>query len=219
MTEGENPRLRAIPISPAVAAQLAQSSASLAHPGPDSNPHHLQPEPRFADPPSVDPFSWAPDHPVLSTGMDFGGQGSTETMVRPVQAYPSGMAPLIPMIQSTGGLYGPVAAAVVKNLVQPEFRGDNFHEFAIKFPLYVQQISVGQVLNDDLKLQLLSPCLNQGAQLELQRRQEMGERVRFQDFWNWLAQKYGGGDVQASFKEELRSLRVQNEGKLTLAAW
>jgi hypothetical protein len=74
------------------------------------------------------------------------------------------------MVQPAGALYGPVAAAVVKNLVQPEFKGDNFHDFAIKFPLYVQQIALGQVLNEDLKLQLLAPCLNQGAQLELQRR-------------------------------------------------
>jgi hypothetical protein len=46
----------------------------------------------------------------------------------------------------------------------------------------------------------------------------MGERVRFQDFWNWLAQKYGG-DIQASLHEQLRALRPANTGKLTLPAW
>ena len=266
MTEGANPRLRAIPISPDVATQLSQgpcrpvrvtpTEAHQSNPNSNStftpigstaqiqghqagsrlveNPDtfsnmvptqptqfQLQPGPRLADPPHVDPFSWAPDF-TSGTSAEFGGPlgaGPQEAWVRPIQVQQPGMASLVPMVQPMGTLYGPVAAAVVKNLVQPEFRGDNFHDFAIKFPLYVQQISIGQALSDDLKLQLLSPCLNQGAQLELQRRQELGERVRFQDFWNWLAQKYGGGDVQASFREELRSLRAQNDGKLTLAAW
>jgi hypothetical protein len=132
-------------------------------------------------------------------------------------AAPGGSASSYPMAPAHGLLFGPVAAALAKDLVKPELRG-NFHDFSLKFPLYLQQLSAGQVITDEVKLVLLGSCLDQGAQLELQRRHELGERVRFQDFWNWLAQKYGG-DVQASLRDELRALRAQNQGKMTLACW
>jgi hypothetical protein len=127
------------------------------------------------------------------------GAGLKETWVRPVQAQYQGGPTPFSLAQPVGALFGPVAAALAKDLVKPELRG-NFHDFALKFPLYLQQLSAGQPLTDEVKLILLSSCLDQGGQLELQRRYELGERVRFQDFWNWLAQKYGE-DVQASLRE------------------
>ena len=176
--------------------------------------------PRQRAMPNSDLFAWASEFDQPPSNLGFGGStggGPGEAWVRPVQAQPIGLPSPFSMAQSPGILFGPVAAALAKDLVKPELRG-NFYDFALKFPLYIQQLSAGQALTDEVKLILLSSCLDPGAQLELQRRQELGERVRFQDFWNWLAQKYGG-DVQASLREELRALRVQNDGKMTLAGW
>jgi hypothetical protein len=235
--EGRNQSLKEIAISPAVAHQIAKqgpcgSTSSSAHEvslrfGPQNSQKCDTPlQKNFASQNGsegaayVDPFSWAPDGGFSGAGPEFAvnfGAGPREMWVRPIHVQQPGMTSPPPMVQPIGTLFGPVAAALAKDLVKPELRG-NFHDFALKFPLYIQQLSAGQPLTDEVKLILLSSCLDQGAQLELQRRHELGERVRFQDFWNWLAQKYGG-DVQASLREELRSLRVQNEGKLSLAAW
>lgn len=115
-----------------------------------------------------------------------------------------------------GMLLGPIGAALAKEVVKPELRG-NFHDFAVKFPLYLQQLSAGQVLSDELRLTLLESSLDKAAQVELQRRREHGGAT-FPEFWNWLAQKYGG-DTQSALREELRTLRPEHDGKLNLQAW
>ena len=118
-----------------------------------------------------------------------------------------------------GLMFGPVGAALGQNLVMPIFTGQNFADFSVKWPVYLTQLSAGQgFLGDEVKLGLLSGALDEGSRAELQRRQEGGESVRYQDFWNWLTRKYGG-DTQAAVRTELQALRPVHEGRLTLPAW
>ena len=135
--------------------------------------------------------------------------------MRGVQAQPAAVAPV--MASYPEFYMGPVGTLLAKDLVKPEFKG-NWHDFAVKFNLFLQNLALAQNLTEDMKLMLLASSLDQGSQLELQRRQELGERVQFQEFWNWLSRRHGG-DMQASLRDDLRALRLQNEGKLTLAAW
>ena len=58
---------------------------------------------------------------------------------------------------------------------------------------------------------LLASSFDQGSQLQLQRRQEIGEN-QFLQIWNGLAQRYWG-DTQASLGNELRLLQVQNDSR------
>ena len=152
-----------------------------------------------------DPFSWAAD-----------GAGP-EIRVRGIQTQPAAIAPVMASPFGSEFFLGPVGALLAKDLVKPEFRG-NWHDFAVKFNLFLQNVSLAQNLTEEVKLMLLAGSLDQGSQLELQRRQELGERVQFQEFWNWLARRHGG-DMQSSLRDDLRGLRLQNDGKLTLAAW
>ena len=159
-------------------------------------------------------------NPLPGWGSTIPGHGGPERHVQTIQASPfQGAQPTPPMTgPSMGMLLGPIGAALAKDLVKPELKG-NFHDFAVKFPLYLQQLSAGQgPLPDEVKLTLLGSSLDLGGQLELQRRFEQGERVTFQSFWNWLTQKYGS-DTQSALREELRTLRPEHEGKLHLAAW
>ena len=61
--------------------------------------------------------------------------------------------------------------------------------------------------------------------MELQRREEEHTRgqapaPKYNDFWNWLCRNYGSGKGdQQVIKEELRTLKPENPGKLTLVAW
>ena len=114
-----------------------------------------------------------------------------EARVRGVQTQPAAIAPVVAAPVFSEFFMGPVGAFLAKDLVKPEFRG-NWHDFAVKFNLFLQNVALGQTLTEDLKLMLLAGSLDQGSQLELQRRQELGERVQFQEFWNWLARRHGG---------------------------
>eukprot|EP00667_Euglena_gracilis_P023714 EG_transcript_26933 len=69
-----------------------------------------------------------------------------------------------------------------------------------------------------MKLTILEGSLDETGRLELQRRQERGEKIRYQEFWNWLCQKYEE-DTQLAIKEELKNLKHRCDGKLTLGAW
>ena len=74
-----------------------------------------------------------------------------QTQVAPVLTSPA---------PSLGVLLGPVGAALAKDLVKPELRG-NFHDFAVKFPIYLSELSAGQgPLSDEVKLALLSSSLD-----------------------------------------------------------
>ena len=61
--------------------------------------------------------------------------------------------------------------------------------------------------------------------MELQRREEehtwgQAPAPKYNDFWNWLCRNYGSGkDDQQVIQEELRTLKPENSGKLTLEAW
>ena len=103
---------------------------------------------------------------------------------------------------------------------------DYFMDFKLKFPKFLDQASVGQTgLTDDMKLGVLKICIPEAAKMELQRREEEHTRghapaPKYNDFWNWLCRNYGSGkDDQQVIKEELRTLKPENSGKLTLEAW
>ena len=85
------------------------------------------------------------------------GHVGVETVVAPVVT--NTVAPAM------GLLMGPVAAAKAKNLVQPTFQG-NWTDFAVKFPMYLKQLSAGTgQLPDETKLILLSQCLDAGGKM------------------------------------------------------
>jgi hypothetical protein len=112
------------------------------------------------------------------------------------------------------------------NLKPPMLEKDHFMDFKLKFPTFLVQASAGQTgLTDDMKLGVLKICIPEGAQVELQRREEEQTRghappPKFNDFWNWLCRTYGSGkDDQTVIKEELRTLKPENAGKLTLESW
>ena len=69
------------------------------------------------------------------------------------------------------------------------------------WPLYLTQMAATSMgdLTDGQKLSLLSGVLDQSSRAELQRRQEKGETIRYQEFWNWMVNKYGG-DTQAAIR-------------------
>ena len=98
--------------------------------------------PRQRAMPNSNFFAWASefDQPPNNLGFEGStGGGPGEAWVRPVQAQPIGLPSPFSMAQSPGILFGPVAAALAKDLVKPELRG-NFYDFALKFPLYIQQL-------------------------------------------------------------------------------
>ena len=76
-----------------------------------------------------------------------------------------------------------------------------------------------------MKLGVLKMCIPEAAKMELQRREEEHTRgqalaPKYNDFWNWLCRHFGSGkDDQQVIKEELRTLKPENSGKISLEAW
>ena len=132
----------------------------------------------------------------------------------------------VPQAPPVGLLFSPLMQMLSNNLKPPMLEKDHFMDFKLKFPTFLVQASAGQTgLTDDMKLGVLKICIPEGAQVELQRREEEHTRghappPKFNDFWNWLCRTYGSGkDEQTVLKEELRTLKPENAGKLTLESW
>jgi len=172
---------------------------------PTACPSSFGPPENFASQKGLDPFSWATEN-ILP-----------EVRVRGVQVQPAAVQPMGAALAQPEYWSGPLATLLAKDLVKPEFKG-NFHDFSIKWKIFLQNVALTLPLTEDQKLMLLAGSLDQGTRLELQRRQELGEKVQYQEFWNWMARRFGG-DEQSQLRDELRGLRVQNTGKLTLGAW
>ena len=79
----------------------------------------------------------------------------------------------------------------------PRFTGENWEDFSIQWPQYLNRI--GPIENHH-KIQLLAACLDQGTGAELQRRieQDPGGFVNYQVFWNWMVSRFGGGTPRPS---------------------
>ena len=131
-----------------------------------------------------------------------------------------------PQVLSVGLLFSPLMQMLTNNLKPPILEKDHFMDFKLKFPTFLDQASAGQTgLTDDMKLGVLKMCIPDAAKTELQRREEehirgSGPPPKYNDFWNWLCRIYGSGkDDQTVIKEELRTLKPENSGKLTFESW
>ena len=159
---------------------------------------------------------WMPETPGALPGLSLGGPADTTRVNQVPQATVT--APVF-SAPSLSLMWGPVGAALGQNLVSPTFNGTNFMDFALKWPLYLNNLGVGQgPLPDEVKLTLLGGAVEDSTRAEIQRRVERGETVRYQEIWYWLEAKFGG-DTQATIRAELASLKPQHEGRLTLSAW
>ena len=115
----------------------------------------------------------------------------------------------------------PVLMQMMKNLVQPYFKGrtEEWPKFTIDWDLYLAKLSAGGKISDELKLQLLEPCLNETEKGELQFmiRVSAGQ-LTFQQFWAKLAARYGE-EANACARRRWRELTLNTAGKVTANDW
>ena len=137
--------------------------------------------------------------------------------IRPIRAFPQASVAPVTLSPTLGMLWGPAGAVLAKEINKPEFE-DGSPDFFRNFPKYLKEITIGEEVSDDLKLTLLKSCLTGGALKDLERKLEKPERVNYQEFWNWLLQKYGG-DEQKRLRAELKALKPKYDGKMTVRAW
>jgi hypothetical protein len=77
-----------------------------------------------------------------------------------------------------------------------------------------QQASFHGPLAEEVKLRLFESATEEGVRCEIQRQRERGEVVKYQQVYSWFMTRYGG-DMEGEAVSDLKSLRLQYEGKLT----
>ena len=115
----------------------------------------------------------------------------------------------------------PILAQVLKNLVQPHFGGscEEWPEFVLQWENYFLKLSSGREVKDEIKLQLLEPCLNMTDRKELQLLAKISDGgVTFNQFWAKLAARYGE-ELNACARRRWRELVLVNTGKINLIDW
>ena len=111
----------------------------------------------------------------------------------------------------------PVLMQVMRNLVQPFFKGrtEDWPRFCIDWDIYITKLSTGGKISDELKLQLLEPCLNETDRKELQFMNRIAQgKYTFQQFWAKLAARYGE-EANACARRRWRELCMQTPGRTT----
>jgi hypothetical protein len=113
-----------------------------------------------------------------------------------------------------GGAVGNLFTASAQNM--PTFKGRNCTDFTRNWETWLQNISrLHQgTLSEEVKLRLFESAADDGVRYEIQRKRERGETVKYQDIYSWFTRKYGG-DTENEAVTDLKSLRLQYEGKLT----
>ena len=156
------------------------------------------------------------DSPPARVGMVvLGGepeQAGEPTAVRPVQVG-GGPVPMMGPYMAYGGPLGNLYHASAKEM--PVFNGRNYNEFQRQWPLWLQQqASFHGPLADEVKLRLFESATEEGVRCEIQRQRERGEVVKYQQVYSWFMTRYGG-DMEGEAVSDLKSLKLQYEGKLT----
>ena len=151
---------------------------------------------------------------------DFGGMmgGDPGLRVAQVSVCPIGASPAQPTLIN---LSNPVSQQVLRNLIPPKFSGrfQEWPDFVREWERYLRKLSMGQEINNVLKLELLEGCLDDVNQKFLRIKQsEVGEKLTFNEIFAKLQDKYSK-DQSFGARKRWEEICLMNPGKITSRDW
>jgi hypothetical protein len=115
----------------------------------------------------------------------------------------------------------PVMMQVMRNLVQPTFKGvrDEWPKFVVQWEKFLAKLSQGKPISDELKLQLLEPCLDEINRGELHFLQKISHgSLTFGQFWAKLTTRYGD-EINSIARRKWRDLVLPTNGMVLTEDW
>ena len=142
----------------------------------------------------------------------------TVSRVAQVSVCPVGASPGQPALIN---LSNPVSQQVLRNLIPPKFSGrfQEWPDFVKEWERYLRKLSMGQEINNILKLELLEGCLDDVNQKFLRIKQtEMGDKLTFNEIFAKLQDKYSK-DQNIGARKRWDEVCLLNPGKITSREW